>query len=159
MLKEKWLVSTILVTMILCNIGTVLYFNSQIARLQSIIAREEKLKEQIKSLNKELHSSFWVLAYASWLAIPRNQSRSFDIIVQSISGFAGNVTLSIRNLPKGVKAEFSNKTIYVSPEQAGHSILTITVGENATAGNYDLIIEGRVGNLIRFDLISLTVPF
>jgi uncharacterized membrane protein len=162
-MNNNWL-KAIIVILAISLISSVYYYYNQIDYLQAYIkgkeARIENLELEVGSLKVQLkeQTSYFVLAYASWIYIPRNESQSFDIIVQSL-GYEGDIELSVSNLPEHVMYSFSKPILHISREIDDYSILTLTIKSNAKSGNYILVIEGKAASTLRFDLVTLSVPF
>ncbi|HTD22249.1 MAG TPA: chitinase [Terriglobales bacterium] len=79
-------------------------------------------------------------------------SARYTATVSALSGFNGNVALSVGGVPSGATASFSPTSIGSS----GSSTLTVATG-TAAAGTYRLTITGSSGSLSHTALVTLTV--
>ena len=82
-----------------------------------------------------------------------NSTTNFTVQVNALNGFNDSVALSITNLPPGVSASFSSPAV----SGAGTSTLTLTVSNNAVAGNYTLTILGANGGLTSGATVNLVI--
>jgi hypothetical protein len=81
------------------------------------------------------------------------QSTSFTITAASVSGFAGNVSLSVAGLPSAATATFSP-----SPVRApGTSTLTVRTTRTTTRGTFTVRITGKSGSLVHQATVTLVV--
>ncbi|HXF09331.1 MAG TPA: autotransporter-associated beta strand repeat-containing protein, partial [Desulfuromonadaceae bacterium] len=104
-------------------------------------------------LNVTGPNNFLLSASPAGQSVFANSSTNFTVQVSAMNGFNGPVTLSITNLPPGVSASFSPGIV----TGAGASILTLTVSNNAFAGNYTLTVLGSNSGLVSGATASLNV--
>ena len=95
----------------------------------------------------------------SFVVAPNTQSVTLGsnttcaITVGAITGFGGDVALSLSNLPAGVNAVFDPPVVTGS----GTSTLSLTVSSNATLGSYPLTLTATSGNITHSANIVLTI--
>jgi hypothetical protein len=93
------------------------------------------------------------------LAIQRGAQDSSTLSVNGFNEFGGNVTLSSRVSPFGPRADTSLSSVLLSPKSStGISMLTITVGADATPGAYNITVSGDSGGFYSSVSLSLNVP-
>jgi hypothetical protein len=87
-----------------------------------------------------------------------SSSVTYPITLRSVSGFAGNVTLSATGLPPGLTASFNPTPVIVPANGSGSSTLTITSSSSPTFGDFTISINSTAsgaGN--HLNQIPLTV--
>lgn len=105
------------------------------------------------SLNVTGPNNFLLSATPAGQTMFANSTTNFTVQVNALNGFNDTVALSITNLPPGVSASFSPPAV----SGAGSSILTLTISNNATAGNYTLTILGANGGLTSGATVNLVI--
>lgn len=85
------------------------------------------------------------------LTVCQTEMGDIDVVVSSILGFSGPVTLSISNLPVGVSFSFSQNPVI--PGQS--SFLTLT-NISALSGSYSIQVTGTSGSLVKNKSAILT---
>ena len=78
---------------------------------------------------------------------------TYQINLQGINGYTGNVTLSALNLPAGVTAQFSPNPVLVP----GSSQLTLSVSGGVTPGSYTITVQGSDGSNTQTTTVELQV--
>jgi subtilase family serine protease len=95
--------------------------------------------------------NFSLSASPSSLSITQGNSGTSTISVTDLDGFSGSVSLSASGLPNGVTASFNPTSTSTT------SVLTLTVGAQATPGTATVKITGQSGTLTNSTNLSLTV--
>ncbi len=92
------------------------------------------------TVNEALNPDFEVLASPDSIFVPEGTATDFayNVTVNAIDGFTGDVTLSVSGLPAGVGAAFDTNPVSVP----GSSILEGTTADDTPAGVYELEISG-----------------
>ena len=119
------------------------------------------------SYGAEIHSLFLTLAVnpppnftltvsPSGQTIIAGNSANFAVSTTSVSGFAGNVALSVTGLPAGAVATFSPASVAAGSS----STLYISTSTITQTGSYSLVITGTSGNLSHSAtvVLGLTAP-
>jgi hypothetical protein len=95
---------------------------------------------------------FWIASSQGTLGILQGATGTTTITVTDAGGFTGNVSLNITStLPAGVTAAWGTNPT------SGTSVLTFTVSQSATPGNYPVAITGTSGNLTASSSFTLAV--
>ncbi len=105
------------------------------------------------SFNVTGPNNFLLSASPAGQSVFAGTTTNFTVQVSTQNGFNGAVALSITNLPPGVSASFSPATV----TGAGSSTLTLTISNNASAGNFTLTILGANGGLVSGATANLIV--
>jgi subtilisin family serine protease len=71
------------------------------------------------------------------------QSTTYTVSVSSVSGFAGNVSLSLSGLPSGATGSFSRNPV----RAPGTATLTVRTTRSTTRGTFTIRVTGSSGNL------------
>lgn len=96
---------------------------------------------------------FSVAVNPAALSLPAAGSGSASVAITPSANFAGDVTLSLSNLPAGATASFDNPTIAGG---SGTATLTVQAG-SAAAGNYSIDISATGGGLLHAATIGLRI--
>ena len=99
-----------------------------------------------------IYAPGFTLSTGSSLSIDQGASGTSIVIVNPLYGFNGGVILAASGLPSGVTASFAQ-----NPTSTGSSVLTLTAGNSASSGQYNVTITGTAGTLIATTTLSLTV--
>jgi len=83
---------------------------------------------------------------ASQTVNPGNAT-SYNLTITPVSGFTGNVALSIGGVPANTTASFNPASVSITDANAGSSVLTITTSASTPAGTHVLTITGTSGSL------------
>ena len=97
---------------------------------------------------------FSITATPGSLTIPQGSSSGYTIGISPISGFTGNVALSVIGLPTGATGSFNPSSISGG---SGSSTLTVAPSRAALPGTYTLIITGTSGSLTHSTTVTLIV--
>ncbi len=103
---------------------------------------------------------FSMFTSPSSITTAQNSTRSFGVIALSMSGFAGNVSISTSNIPSGVGVQFlgpSPPVLHVPSGGNGTIIAVLSVGINSVAGNYSIHVTGTSGSLTHTATLLLTI--
>ena len=87
-------------------------------------------------------------------------SNTSTIVVSSLNGFAGNVSLSSSISPAGSgspSAFLSSNSVTLSPGGSASSILTVSSVNNTVAGSYNVTVSGASGGIAHSVLIPVQV--
>lgn len=87
--------------------------------------------------------NFTLTASPSGQTVIAGNSANFTVSTGSVSGFAGNVALSISGLPAGVSATFSPVTVAVGSS----STLHISTTTGVPPGSYRMVVTGVSGGI------------
>ena len=85
--------------------------------------------------------------------VKRNGQASITVLVGSVGGSSGAVSLSVSGLPSRVTASFTTNP--VTP--GGQSILVLTAARNAATGRFTITIKGAGGGKTHTATASLTI--
>jgi len=96
---------------------------------------------------------FGISATPSSQIVVRTTSTSFSVIVSSVNGFSGTVSLTVSGLPSDATASFSKPLVTGS----GSSTLTVTPAITSLPGIYTLTITGTSGGLSHSVNVTLMV--
>jgi probable HAF family extracellular repeat protein len=99
-------------------------------------------------------SDFLISPGPAYRVITAASQAQFNINVQSIAGFSGNVSMSVEGLPQGATASFTNPSIMTQ----GGSVLTVNTDASVRPGRYQLHIVGTSSALQRFGVVLLDLP-
>jgi subtilisin family serine protease len=99
-------------------------------------------------------ADFVVSAAPSSLASTVGSAITSTVAISPVSGFAGDVSLSVSGLPTGATASFAPPVVTGG---GGASVLTISTTSTTTAGTYALGITGSSGAITHTSAISLVV--
>src|SRR6266704_829047 len=102
-------------------------------------------------LDRFLGPDFTLSASPSNQTVTPGGSTSYSITISPVSGFTGQVTLSVSGLPIG-----ANGTFTPNPAMAS-STLSVTTSTSTPTGTYTLTITGVSGSLTHTTTISLVV--
>lgn len=80
-----------------------------------------------------------------------------DIVIESINGFNGAISLSVENLPPGVSVAFEQPSLSVNSDDFADTYLALQIGSDAKPGIYKLRIFGKSGSITRYVDITLTI--
>jgi len=95
--------------------------------------------------------SFTLSAAPSSLNLAQGFSNTTSVVVTSVNGFTGNVSLVASSLPSGVTASFTpNPT-------SGTSLLTLSASSTATTGSATVVITGTSGAVSATTTVLLNV--
>ncbi len=83
---------------------------------------------------------------ASQTVNPGNAT-SYNLTITPVSGFIGNVGLSINGVPANTTASFNPASVNLTDANAGTSVLTITTTASTPAGTHVLTVTGTSGSL------------
>lgn len=106
------------------------------------------------SLTVSAAADFAIAAAPSAVAVTAGSSSAATITTTTSGNFNSPISLSASGLPSGATASFSPASI--AAPGAGTSTLTIAVG-SATAGTYNVVVNGSGGSKTHAATISLTV--
>ena len=81
------------------------------------------------------------------------QTATYELDLQSFSGFSSPVTLSVSNLPAGLSAQFSQNPVTPS----GTSTLTLNDTANLARGAYEITVLATAGAVVRQIVLDLKV--
>jgi subtilisin family serine protease len=98
-------------------------------------------------------TDFAVSVAPSSATVTAGQSVAYTVSVASLSGFAGNVSLSLTGLRTGATASFA-PTPVAAP---GTSTLTVRTTAAATRGTFTLTLTGKSGALVHTATFTLVV--
>ncbi|MEW5760580.1 MAG: PKD domain-containing protein [Candidatus Thermoplasmatota archaeon] len=87
------------------------------------------------------------LSPASITLVP-GSSANLKVIVSSINGYEGNISIKLGGLPNFTSANPSVAYVYLQQNQNVTLSITLTSSDNAQVGNYTLLVEGTDGVLI-----------
>jgi uncharacterized membrane protein len=82
-------------------------------------------------------------------------SASYGVTISALSGFTGNVTLSVTGVPPGASASFAPGNIISAG--SGTANLTINTTGATPTGTYILLVTGTSGGLTHSGSVTLTV--
>ncbi|MCZ2078833.1 MAG: peptidoglycan DD-metalloendopeptidase family protein [Bryobacterales bacterium] len=105
------------------------------------------------TLNVTAPADFSLSASPSAQSVVAGSSAAYTATVSALSGFTGNVSLSVSGLPSGATASFSPSTVAGS----GSSTLTINTSGGTAPGSYPLTITGASGALSHTAGVTLNV--
>ncbi len=103
---------------------------------------------------------FSIAASSTSISIAHGTSSSVTITLASLSGFAGNVTLSVSISPianHGPTASLSSSKVYICSPTPGASTLNISTVSTTPKQQYTVTVTATSGSLTHTILISLTV--
>jgi hypothetical protein len=83
----------------------------------------------------------------------RGSTVNYQVVVGSLNGFSGTVTLSYSGLPSGAKAKFNHQIITGS----GTSTFRVAADQSATPGIYTLTISGSSGNVSHSTTVAVKI--
>jgi len=86
-------------------------------------------------------------------SVTAGSPETFNVGMQASGGFVGNVNLSLFPQIAGITSSFSPAIINVTTS----STLALQTANNLAPGDYDFIITGEGGGLMRSDTVSLVV--
>jgi hypothetical protein len=95
------------------------------------------------------------MLYATPVGLNLTVGGSDEVLLnaQAMTGFNGDVSLSVSNLPSGVTASFNPPTI----SGASTSILTLTASSSASAGTTTVTLVGASGGITQTNGLTLTI--
>lgn len=92
-------------------------------------------------------------------SVKRGNSTAYTITVTSLSGFSGQVSLSVSGLPSRTSASFNPNPVSVSSGTSGTSTMTVTTSGRTTPTTRTLTIRGTSGALTHSTTATLIVTF
>jgi subtilisin family serine protease len=90
-------------------------------------------------------------------SVRRPGSASYTVTLTSLSGFAGNVSLSVSGLPGKTSGAFSPNPVSLAAGGTGTSTLTITTQRNGPTGSFTLTVTGTGGGKSHSQTLTLTL--
>ncbi len=129
--------------------------NVPLSTLQFTVVAEggDKVHNVTGSLEVSEEPGFTISLDKSELTITQGGNGTFTISVNGYGGFTQPVTLALSNLCSGCSASFSANGLPPSYQ----SVVTITVSDKASPGNYTLGVTAAGGGLTRSGTIKLVV--
>lgn len=87
------------------------------------------------------------------------ESGDFGLLIRSVNGFSGSVTLSAKLEPEpgSTSPTWSSNPIDLSPDGEASVTLTLTTSPASNTGNYTLTVEGASGDQRRQASVSFTI--
>jgi uncharacterized membrane protein len=90
-------------------------------------------------------------------SVRRPGSANYTVTLTSLSGFAGNVSLSVSGLPGKTSGAFSPNPVSLAAGATGTSTLTITTQRNGPTGSFTLTVTGTGGGKSHSQTVTLTL--
>jgi uncharacterized membrane protein len=103
---------------------------------------------------------FWVYAFPSYLWVTAGSTVNSTIMVTSLYGFNGTVSLSVTKSPPGWTTSVNPSSLSVTNEYHGRynwSQLSIGVPSNAAVGTYTVEVTGTSGSLTHSRNVTVNV--
>jgi peptide/nickel transport system substrate-binding protein len=92
------------------------------------------------------------------LSLPKGGSGTVSVSGSSLTGYAGNISLSIQNLPKGVTAtSFTQNPLSIESGTSSQSQFDIDVNANAPNETSEIKIQGTDGSITHMTTLLLTI--
>jgi len=98
-------------------------------------------------------ADFSISASPSSRSVIQGGNTTYTVSVGSLSGFTGNVALSVSGLPAGVSGTFNPTSV----NGAGNSTLSLAVAASTAPGTYILTVRGDGPTTFHTTTVSLTV--
>ncbi len=100
-------------------------------------------------------ASYTVTGSPSALSVQQGKSGSYQVSVQSVNGFAGDVALALSGLPSGATATTAKVSLAAGSWQVAP--LTVTTSRSTPLGKSTLTLTGTSGRTVVTSSVSLTV--
>ena len=92
-------------------------------------------------------ADFTISASPASQTVNPGNATSYNLTVTPVSGFTGNVAMSVNGVPANTTASFNPASVNITGANAGSSVLTITTSASTPAGTHALTVTGTSGNL------------
>jgi gliding motility-associated-like protein len=122
-------------------------------KVKVVATDEQGTLTQSKANTILVGADFTLAATPGTLSIQAGASKTGEVTVNALHGFADQVWLAVSSLPTGVTASFDAASLTGS----GKSTLTLQVAATVSAGTYNLIIGGTSGAKTRQVILVLTI--
>jgi hypothetical protein len=102
-------------------------------------------------------ADFSLSANPNDLSVAGDFSTTSNIILNSLGGFSGTVTLSATSTPSGLSLSLSPSSVSVVAGCSCSSVLTITTIQTSPAGLYNVTVTGTIGSLTHATVLQVAV--
>jgi hypothetical protein len=103
------------------------------------------------TVSLSLIAQSFTLASSPGQTVPQGKTASYNLMVTSVNGFSGQVSLSATGLPAGATGTF-----IPNPATSSFTLL-VTTALNTPGGSYTLTVTGVAGSLVATTGVSLVV--
>ena len=98
-----------------------------------------------------------MVAAPSSLSVAPGKTNSSNILVTSLNGFSGNVSLSAPTGPSGLTVSLTPTTVSLASNSSASSVLSISAGSSTPPGSYAVTVIGVSGSFQQSVPVSVTV--
>jgi uncharacterized delta-60 repeat protein len=103
------------------------------------------------------YPDFSISATPASATVLRGGRAQYSIVLNSIDGFSGYVTLSVGGLPSLTSGSFSPQTVFVPSGGTGTATLTVATSVGASQGTYTFTVTGRSGSISHAQNLTLVI--
>jgi uncharacterized membrane protein len=108
---------------------------------------------------------FTLTSSPTFLTVPRGSSSNSTLIITSLNGFSGNVSLTASLVVSGLNASltsvfsvtFSPKIVFVASGSSATSTVSIVVPSSTVPGFYGVVVRAASGAIVRTSFIQVQV--
>src|SRR5438105_361559 len=100
---------------------------------------------------------FSISGSPSSMTIPQRSTGTFSIVLTSVNGFSGTVSLSASVSSSGPRTSFSLNPVNLTPGASGSSTLNVRILNKTPLGTYTITVTGTSGSLSHSITFTVTV--
>jgi len=100
---------------------------------------------------------FSISGSPSSMTLAQRSTGTFSVVLTSVNGFSGTVSLSASVSPSGPRMSFSQNPVNLTPGASGSSTLNVRIFNKTQLGTYTITVTGTNGSLSHSITFTVTV--